>query len=68
VQTKEEILPQAWGRICQLLNALPHHPLKKNETLDIFYNGLADASRDFLDSCASWVSGNELLLKLKIIE
>ena len=55
VQTKEESLPQAWGRICQLLNALPNHPLKKNEILDIFYNGLTDASRDFLDSCAGCV-------------
>ena len=35
VQTKEEIHPQAWGRLCQLLNALPDHPLKKNEILDI---------------------------------
>jgi len=30
---------------------LPEHPLKKNEILDILYNGLTDASRDFLDSC-----------------
>ena len=55
VQIKEESLPQAWGRLCQLLNALPDHPLKKNEILDIFYNGLTDASRDFLDSCAGCV-------------
>ena len=55
VQTKEESLPQAWGRLLQLLNALPDHPLKKNEILDIFYNGLTDASRDFLDSCAGCV-------------
>ena len=27
--------------------------LKKNKILDIFYNGLTDASRDFLDNCAS---------------
>jgi len=33
VQTKYESLPQAWGRLCQLLNALPDHPLKKNEIL-----------------------------------
>ena len=38
-----------------MLNALPNHPLKKNEILDIFYNGLTDASRDFLDSCAGCV-------------
>ena len=55
VLTKEEITPQAWVRLCQLLNALPDHTLKKNEILDIFYNGLTDASRDFLDSCAGCV-------------
>ena len=55
MQIKEESLPQAWRRLCQLLNALPDHPLKKNEILDIFYNGLTDASRDFLDSCAGCV-------------
>ena len=37
VQIEEESLPQAWGRLLQLLNALPDHPLKKNEILDIFY-------------------------------
>ena len=55
VQIKEDSLPQAWGRLCQLVNALPDHPLKKNEILDIFYNGLTDASRDFLDSCVGCV-------------
>ena len=34
---------------------MPDHPLRKNEILDIFYNGLTDASRDYLDSCASCV-------------
>src|SRR6266496_3063826 len=55
VQFEEENLPQAWGRLLQLLNALLDHPLKKNEILDIFYNGLTNASRDFLDSCAGCV-------------
>ena len=55
MQTKEESLPQAWGRVCELLNALRDHPLKKNEILDIFYNGLTDASRNFLDSCVGCV-------------
>ena len=32
---------------------MPNHPLKKNEILDLFYNGLTDASKDYLDSCAS---------------
>ena len=52
MQIEEESLPQAWGRLLKLLNALPDHPLKKPEIFDIFYNGLTDASRDFLDSCA----------------
>ena len=55
MQIEEESLPQAWGRLLQLLNALPDHPLKKNEILDIFYNGQTDASRDHLDSCAGCV-------------
>ena len=55
VQIEEESLPQAWGRLLRLLNALTDHPLKKNEILDIFYNGLTDASRDHLDSCAGCV-------------
>src|SRR3954467_3992098 len=55
VQIKEGTLSQAWGRLLKLLNALPDHPLKKPEILDIFYNGLADASRDYLDSCAGFL-------------
>src|SRR5215216_2344894 len=55
VQIEEKSLPQAWGSLLQLLNALHDHPLKKNEILDIFYNGLTDASMDFLDSCARCV-------------
>ena len=55
MKVKEESLPQAWGRLLQLLNALPDHPLKKNEILDIFYNGLTGASRDHLDSSAGCV-------------
>ena len=51
MQIEEESLLQAWGRLLQLLNALPDHPLKKNEVLDIFNNGLTDSSKDYLDSC-----------------
>ena len=65
MQVEEESLPQAWGRLVQLLNAFPDHPLEKNEILDIFYNGLTDASRDNLDSCAVVFSGNELWNKLR---
>ncbi|KAI4998101.1 hypothetical protein ZWY2020_053443 [Hordeum vulgare] len=54
-QAEEESLAQAWGRLIQLLNALPDHPLEKNEILDIFYNGLAHASKDHLDSCVGCV-------------
>ena len=43
------------ARLLHLHNAFPHHPLKKNEILDIFYNGLTDASRDHLDSCVGCV-------------
>ena len=56
MQIEEESLPQAWGRLLRLLNALPDHPLKKNEILDIFYNGLIDASMDYLGSCAGCIS------------
>ena len=55
MQIEEESLPQAWGRLLKLLTALSDHPLKKNEILNIFYNGLTDASRDYLDSCAGSV-------------
>ena len=57
MEIEEESLPQAWGRLLQLLNALPDHRLNKNEILDIFYNGLTDASRDYLNSCAGSVFG-----------
>jgi hypothetical protein len=33
VQSEEESLPQAWGRLLQLLNALPDHPLEKMKYL-----------------------------------
>ena len=65
MQIKEENLPQAWGRLLQLLNVLPNHPLKKNEILDIFYNGLTDASRDYLDSCASCVFREQTIEQAK---
>ena len=65
VQIEDESLPQAWGRLLQLLNALPDHPLKKNEILDIVYNGLTDASRDYLVVVLVVFSGKELLSKPK---
>ena len=43
------------GWLLRLLNALADQPLKKNEILDIFYNGLTDASRDHLDCCVGCV-------------
>ena len=43
------------ARLCELLNVLPNHPLNKNVILDIVYNGLTDASRDFVHSCAGFV-------------
>ena len=67
MQIKEESLPQACRRLCQFLNALPDHPLKKNEILDIFYNGLTDASRDYLDSCAGCVFRERTVNKAEIL-
>jgi hypothetical protein len=34
---------------------LPKEPLPKNELLDIFYNGLTDESKSYLDSCTGCV-------------
>ena len=67
VQIKEESLPQAWGRLLKLLNALPDHPLKKPEILDIFYNGLTDAFRDYLDSCDGSVFRERTLDEAEIL-
>ncbi|KAI4996762.1 hypothetical protein ZWY2020_052104 [Hordeum vulgare] len=66
-QLKEESFPQAWGRLIQLQNALPDHPLKKNEILDIFYNGLIDASRDHLDSCVGCVFRERTIEQAEIL-
>ena len=67
MQIEEESLPQAWGRLLQLLDAFPNHPLKKNEILDIYYNGLTDASRDHLDSCASCVFRGRTVEQAKLL-
>ena len=67
MQIEEESLPQAWGRLPHLLNALPDHPLKKNEILDIFYNGLTYASKDNLDSCAGCVFGERTVDQAELL-
>ena len=67
MQIKEESLPQAWGRLLRLINDLRDHPLKKNEILDIFYNGLTDASKDHLDSCAGCVFRERTVDKAEIL-
>lgn len=46
---------------------MPDHPLKKNEILDIFYNGLTDASRDHLDSCAGCVFRERTIEEAEIL-
>jgi hypothetical protein len=51
-QGKEEGIPQAWGRFSALEKKCPAHGLKDNQSLDIFYNGLTEGSRSFLDSIA----------------
>ena len=54
-QLQDEHLPKAWGRYCTLLKARPGHGVPKNELLDIFYAGLTDESRSYLDSCVGCV-------------
>ena len=51
-QGEEEKLPESWTRFCALIHAHPGCPLPKNELLDIYYNGLTDDSRKYLDSFA----------------
>ena len=60
-------LPQAWGRLLRLLNALPDHPHKKNEVLDIFYNVLTDASKDHLDSCDGCVFRERIVDQVELL-
>src|SRR4051812_4448512 len=54
-QLQDENLPKAWGRYCSLIQARPGHGVPKNELIDIFYAGLTDESRSYLDSCAGCV-------------
>src|ERR1041385_1551784 len=54
-QLQDEHLPKAWGRYCSLIKARPGHEVPKNELLDIFYAGLTDESRTYLDSCVGCV-------------
>ena len=42
-------------RYCALIKARPGHGVPKNELLDIYYAGLTDESRSYLDSCAGCV-------------
>jgi hypothetical protein len=64
-------MPESWARFCSLIRALPKEPLPKNELLDIFYNGLTDESKTYLDSCAGCVfrertpiEADELMVKI----
>jgi hypothetical protein len=50
-QGKGEKLPESWAMFCSLIRALPKEQLPKNELLDIFYNGLTNESKTYLDSC-----------------
>ena len=52
---QDEHLPKAWGRFCILLKARPGHEIPKNELLDIFYVGLTNESKSYLDSCGGCV-------------
>jgi hypothetical protein len=44
-----EDLPQAWGRYHDMTRNYPSHGFKANELLDIFYNGLTEGTRCYLD-------------------
>jgi hypothetical protein len=48
-------LPESWTRFYSLIRALPKEPLPKNKLLDIFYDGLTDESKSYLDSFAGCV-------------
>src|SRR3954469_10612490 len=50
-QLQDEHLPKAWGRFCSLLKARTGHEIPKNELVDIFYAGLTNGSKSYLDSC-----------------
>ena len=52
---QDEHLPKACGRYCTFIKARPGHGVTKNELLDIFYVGLTDESRSYLDSCVGCV-------------
>src|SRR3954449_5008533 len=74
VQEKGEILPISWARFCSLFRGVITCPLAKNELLHIFYNGLTDESRTYLDSCVGCVfrqrtsaEAEELLAKISKI-
>src|SRR3954468_9480750 len=54
-QGEEEKFPESWTRFCALIHAHPGCPLPKNELVDIYYNGLTDDSRTYLDSFADCV-------------
>ena len=43
------------GEFCSLLKARPGHEIPKNELIDIFYAGLTNESKSYLDSCAGCV-------------
>src|SRR3954467_4415683 len=49
-QGEEEKLPESWTRFRALIHAHPECPLPKNELVDIYYNGLTNDSRTYLDS------------------
>jgi hypothetical protein len=51
---KKDTLPQAWGRFSKKTRNYHVHGLKDNELLDIFYNGLNETSRSYIEC----ISGN----------
>jgi hypothetical protein len=62
-QVKGEKLPESWARFCSLIRALLGEPLPKNELLDIFYNGLTDESKTYMDSYAGCIFRKRTLIE-----
>jgi len=54
-QEEGENIPQTWTRFLSLIRAQLNNPLSPHEILDLFYNGLTEESRTYLDSIAGCV-------------
>ena len=49
-QMEGENLVEAWERFHKLLRRCPHHRLTRWMQVHMFYNGLSDSTRTFIDA------------------